>query len=175
VATAEQVAAAAHVDWLPHVHFVLDHPVREVWPHLLHWEEWIGGYECEHVSGPVDAVGEKKRVTFWKDEHAGATGHFFAEIVRLEPERRLVYRLLPLPEEEQLPGVEFARGHEIFNLYELSEDQTLVTYETVVELESSTMEQDGFTSMYREQEAGSPSRWLDNYVPELERLLAEGR
>jgi hypothetical protein len=174
VTTTQEAAASAHVDWLPHAHFVLDHPVREVWPYLLHWEEWISGYECEHVSGPVDAVGEKKRITFWQDETGDTTGHFFAEIVRLDPERRLVYRLLPLPGEEQLPGVGFARGHEIFNAYEQSENQTLVTYETVAELESSTMKQDDFGALYGEQEAGSSPRWLENHVPELKRLLAEG-
>jgi len=173
VTATEEVAASARVDWLPHVHFVMDRPVREVWPRLVHWEEWIGGYECEHVSGPVDAPGEKKRITFWQDETVGTAGHFFAEIVRLEPERRLVYRLLPLPGEEQLPGVGFARGHEIFNVYELSENQTLVTYETVAELESSTMRQGDFTAMYAEQEAASSPRWLGHYVPQLERLLDE--
>jgi hypothetical protein len=171
----EEFVACAHVDWLPHTHFVLDHPVRDVWPHLLHWEEWIDGYECEHVSGPVDGVGEKKRVTFWQGEGGGATGHFFAEIVRLEPERRLVYRLLPLPDDEQLPGVGYARGHEIFNVYELAENRTLVSYQTVAELESSTMPQDEFTSVYSEQEAASTPRWLDNHVPQLKRLLKEGR
>jgi uncharacterized protein YndB with AHSA1/START domain len=173
VTATEQVAANAHVDWLPHVHFVLDHPVREVWPHLVHWEEWIAGYECEHVSGPVDAPGEKKRITFWQDESGSTTGHFFAEIVRLEPERRLVYRLLPLPADEQLPGVQFARGHEIFNVYELTADRTLVTYETVAELESSTMDEGAFTALYTEQEADASPRWLDHYVPELERRLGE--
>jgi len=172
MATATE-AQTARVDWLPHVHFVLDHPVGEVWPYLVHWEEWISGYECEHVSGPVDAVGEKKRITFWQDDDGSPPGHFFAEVVRLEPERRLVYRLLPFPEEEQVPGVTAARGHEIFNAYPLSESRTLVTYETVAELESSSMDADAFTTLYGEQEAASPSRWLETYVPALERLLRE--
>jgi hypothetical protein len=175
VTATEEVAACAHVDWLPHVHFVLDYPAREVWPYLVHWEEWVGDFECEHVSGPVDAAGEKKRVTFWHGEPSSATRHFFAELVRLEPERRLVYRVLPLQDEEQLPGIGCARGYEIFKLYGLSENQTLVAHESVAELGSSTIGQREFTRMYREQEAALPPRWLDNYVPELKRMLQEGR
>jgi len=175
VTATEEATACAHVDWLPHVHFVLEYPVREVWPYLVHWEEWVGDFECEHVSGPVDAVGEQKRITFWHGDAGNATRYFFAELVRLEPERRLVYRLLPLQDEEQLPGVESARGHEIFNLYELSENQTLLAHESVAELESSAIGQDEFTRMHREQEAAMAPRWLDNYVPRLKQLLAEGR
>jgi hypothetical protein len=171
VATTE---SRAHTDWLPHIDFVLDHPVKDVWPRLVHWDDWISGYECEHVSGPVDAVGERKKVIFWKDETGSDTGHFFVEIVRLEPERRFVYRLLPLPEEEQLEGVAFARGHEIFNVYALSDKQTLVSYETVAELESSRMGESDFTALYAGQEAATSPHWLSQFVPELKRLLEEG-
>jgi hypothetical protein len=171
-----EVAGSAHVDWLPNIHFVLDHPIAKVWPRLVHWDEWITGYECEHLSGPVDAAGERKRITYWLDETGSSTGHFLVDVVRLETERRLVYRLLPLTEDqgEQPGGVSFQRGHEIFNVYELSGDQTLVTYETVAELESSTLKQSEFAALHAEEEAAASSRWLGDYVPELERLLAEG-
>jgi uncharacterized protein YndB with AHSA1/START domain len=170
------VAARAHVDWLPHVQFVLDHPRSKVWPRLVHWDEWISGYECEHESGPVDGTGEIKRITY-QGEDGTSAGHFFVEVVRLEPEQRLVYRLLPLTEGEadQPGGVSFQRGHEIFNVYELSEHQTLVTYETVAELESSTLEQSEFATMHAGEEAAVSSHWLGDFVPELERLLAEDR
>jgi uncharacterized protein YndB with AHSA1/START domain len=168
-------AGSVHVDWLPHIHFVLDHPSREVWPRLVHWDEWISGYKCEHVSGPVDAAGETKRITYWQEETGTGTGHFFVEVVRLEPERRLVYRLLPLPDDDPQPGgIGFQRGHEIFNVYELSDNQTLVTYETVAELESSTVEQSEFAASHAAEEAAVSSHWLGDYVPELKRLLAEG-
>lgn len=171
----EQGAATAHVDWLPHVQFVLPYPRSKVWPRLVRWDEWITDYECEHESGPVDAPGEVKRVTYQNDDGSSA-GHFFIEVVRLEPERRLVYRLLPLTEDEavQPGGVGAQRGHEIFNVYELSENQTLVTYETVAELESSTVEQSEFAATHAEEEAAVSPHWLGDYVPVLERLLAEG-
>jgi hypothetical protein len=176
VQSAEQAAATAHVDWLPHVEFVLDHPRSKVWPRLVHWDDWISGYECEHVSGPVDAPGEIKGITY-QNEDGSSAGHFFVQVVRLEPERRLVYRLLPLTEDEagQPGGVGSQRGHEIFNVYELSEDQTLVTYETVAELESFAVGQSEFAAVHAEEEAAVSSHWLGDYVPELERLLAEGR
>jgi hypothetical protein len=171
----DQAAGRAHFDWLPHIDFVLDHPGREVWPRLVHWEEWISGYRCEHVSGSVDAPGERKRVTYWDEETDSSVADFFVEVVRLEPGRRLVYRLLPLPDGDVQPGgIGFQRGHEIFNLYELSDNQTLVTYETVAELESSTVEQSEFDATHVAEEAAASSSWLGEYVPELKRLLAEG-
>ena len=170
-----EVAASAHFDWLPHIHFVLDHPGKVVWPRLVHWEEWISGYRCEHVSGPVAAPGETKRVTYWDEETGSSIAHFFVEVARLEPGRRLVYRLLPLPDGDVQPGgIGFQRGHEVFNLYELSDSQTLVTYETVAELESSTVEQSEFSATHVAEEAAAASSWLGDYVPELERLLAAG-
>jgi hypothetical protein len=171
-----EVSARAHFDSLPHIDFVLDHPVSKVWPYLLHWEEWIVDYKCEHVSGPVDAVGEKKRITYPLDQTGSSAAHYFVELVRLESERRLAYRLLPLPDEGGQPdGIDSQRGHVIFNVYRLSDEQTLVTYQTVAELESLTLGQSEFAALHGEEEASAPSRWLGEYVPVLQRLLADGR
>jgi hypothetical protein len=62
----------------------------------------------------------------------------------------------------------------IWNLYPLPGGRTLLAYETVAEMESSSLEQDEFTSQFAAAEVTGNKHWLDDYVPELKRLLAEG-
>ena len=77
----------AHVDWLPHTDFVLEHPVEKVWPHIVAWDGWMPDKLCEHVSGPKDAVGEIKSILTYED--GKVVESIQAVIVRFEPERRL--------------------------------------------------------------------------------------
>lgn len=162
----------AHVDWLPHIDFVLQHPVAQVWPHIVDWDKWMPGKVCEHVSGPTDAVGEIKSILTLED--GKVVESIQAEIVRLEPQRRAAYRLLPLGEDAGLAGVDSARGHMIFNIYALPGDRTLLAYESVIEMESRSLGQDEFNAQFAGEEAAGNAHWLDSYVPELKRLLAEG-
>jgi hypothetical protein len=170
--TGDATATRSHVDWLPHIHFELDHPVEKVWPHLLDWDEWMPDKVCEHVSGPEKATGAVQSVATLQDGEVVSTIH--AEIVRLEPERRLAYRLLPFRGATGLAVIDSARGHMIWNLYPLPGGRTLLAYETVAEMESSSVEQDEFTARFAAAEETGSEHWLEDYVPELKRLLAEG-
>jgi hypothetical protein len=165
-------ATKAHVDWLPHTDFVLEHPVEKVWPHIVDWDKWMPDKVCEHVSGPEDAVGEIKSILTFED--GKVVESIEAEIVRFEPDRRLAYRLLPLSEASGLDEVNSARGHMIFNIYALPPDRTLIAYESVIEMDSLSVGQDEFTSQFAEAEVAGTPHWLEKYVPELRRLLADG-
>jgi uncharacterized protein YndB with AHSA1/START domain len=162
----------AHIDWLPHIDFVLEHPVEKVWPHLVDWDKWMPDKVCEHVSGPTDAAGEVKSIVTLQDGEPIST--IYGEIVRFEPDRRIVYRILPVREAAGLGGIDGARGHMIFNIYALPGDRTLLAYETVAEMESTSLAQDEFTSQFAEGEVTGNKHWLADYLPELKRLLAEG-
>jgi len=161
----------AHIDWLPHIDFVLDAPVEQVWPHLLDWDKWMPDKVCKHVSGPEKAVGAVESIDTLHDGEVVST--IYGEIVRLDPERRIAYRLLPF-REQGLAGIDAARGHMIWNIYPLDGGRTLLAYETVAEMESSSIEQGEFTKQFAEAEITGNKHWLDDYVPELKRLLAEG-
>ncbi len=165
-------ATKAHVDWLPHIDFVLEHPIEKVWPHIIDWDKWMPDKACEHVSGPDDAVGEIKSVLTFED--GKVVESIQAEIVRLEPQRRVAYRLLPLTEDSGLAAVDSARGHMIFNIYPLPGDRTLLAYESVIEMESRSVGQDEFDSQFAAEESAGNAHWLDRYVPQLKRMLAEG-
>lgn len=161
----------AHVDWLPHTDFVLEHPVEKVWPHIVAWDGWMPDKLCEHVSGPKDAVGEIKSILTYED--GKVVESIQAVIVRFEPERRLAYRLLPLGEASGLDDVSSARGHMIFNICTLPDDRTLLAYESLIEMESLSLGQDEFTSQFAEAEVAGTPHWLETYAPELERLLTD--
>ena len=155
--------ATPKVDWLPRFDFTIDHPVEDVWPLIVHWERWLTNYRVEHVSGERDQVGEVKKVT-------NDAGSFSVEIVRLVPNERLVYRILP--NEEIISHLD-PEGFEIFNVYSLSDSKTLVTYETVGHMGSSLkLEQNALDAHFRQLENEISQRWSDNYVPELRRLLS---
>ncbi len=167
----EAATTKAHVDWLPHTDFVLEHPVEKVWPHIVAWDAWMPDKLCEHVSGPKDAVGEIKSIL--TEEDGKVVESIQAEIVRFEPERRLAYRLLPLGDASGLDDVSSARGHMIFNIYALPDGRTLLAYESLIEMESMSLGQDEFTSKFAEAEVAGSPHWLETYAPELERLLSD--
>lgn len=162
------VAKPTIIDWLPRIDFIIDHPAEDVWPLVVHWERWIEDYRSEHVSGERDAVGEIKKISKL-GEDGKVTGYFFNEIVRLIPKERLVYRVLPL--EEPAFGLERIRGYEMFNVYEMN-GKTLVTYQTVAQLETSLMSQEELNAAFGQQaNANAVRMWSETYVPKLRKLL----
>jgi len=162
--------AKASVDWLPRIDFMLDHPAEAVWPFLVHWYRWIKNYRCEHVSGPVDAVGEMKRIS--KLDDAGkVTEHFHIEIVRLIPRERLAYRILSQAD-YSLGSISHIYGYEIFNVHPLKE-RTLVSYETVAGMESSQLSQTEFQKAADDDLTTGLRCWQEQYIPELRRLLSK--
>jgi hypothetical protein len=157
----------AAAEWLPHAQAVLDSPPEEVWPLVLRWDRWIKDYRVEHVSGERDAVGERKRVSLL-DESGQVSGSFSVEVVRLVPNQRLAYRLLPL--EKPAFGYERVQGYEIFDLYEVG-DKTLVTYQTVARVKSALMTQPDFDMHVKKGLEAGARAWREKYWPELRKLL----
>lgn len=165
--TKEATTNISAVDWLPRIDFLLDHPVTKVWPYLLRWDTWISNYTCEHLSGEPDKSGEIKRITSFND-NGEAQGSFHVEVVRVEPEQRLVYRLIPF--DEPVFGVEEISGYEIYNVYDL-DGKTLVTYETVARMATTLSSQDELSARWGPAHEQTVRTWLDTYVPDLRRLL----
>ncbi len=159
--------STAKVDWLPRIDFLLDHPVQKVWPYILRSDKWIKTYRFEHLSGQHNAPGEIKRLSQLGDD-GDVQGAFLVETVRVIPEKRLVYRLLPL--DEPFRTTEKINGYEIFNLYELDE-RTLVTYETVARVETTLVSQEEFGSQWLSADGNTMSSWFETYIPELQRQL----
>jgi hypothetical protein len=167
MSSAENRAYVSTADWLPHVEFMVDHPPEVVWPLIVHWERWIKDYRLEHLSGERDQVGERKRISLL-DQNGVVAGFFSVEVVRLTPAKQLAYRILPL--EQPAFGYDAVRGYEIFRLYDLH-GKTLVTYQTVAQVESSHMQQADFDVHVRQSLDSGSRAWPEKYIPELRRLL----
>lgn len=166
------LGVTARADWLPRVDFVLDCKAERVWPLLHQWDMWINGYRCEHVAGEPGKVGEIRKHSQLADDGT-ILGHYCVEVVRLIPHRRIVYRIVPL--EEPFLNIENMRGYLIFNLYEIGDRSTLVTYESVVELESSLESQEEFSARWNQPELAvkdvDMEVWSQTYIPALQELL----
>jgi hypothetical protein len=160
-------AYASQADWLPRHSFVLDAPVERVWPLVLDWTQWIVGYRAEHVSGPAGAVGEVKQITSFGAD-GSTTESFQVEVVRIEQNERLAYRLLPL--EAPLGAIEAITGYEIFNLAP-DGARTFVTYQTIA-LAQSTQPADVLNAQIEAMYAGGLRAWDESHVPNLRALLA---
>jgi uncharacterized protein YndB with AHSA1/START domain len=161
-------SSTARFDWLPRIDFIIEHPAEAIWPFVVHWDQWIGNYRCEHVAGPVDAAGELKRVSRL-DDGGKVAEYFHIEVVAVTPKERLAYRILP-EEDFSLGPIEGIQGYEIFNVHPLGE-RTLVSYETVAEMTTSQVSQAAFDESLRGDLKTGLRSWVESYIPELKRLL----
>ena len=168
----KSISKSVRGDWLPRIDFVVDYPVREVWPLIVRWDLWVHDKPVTHVSGEADQLGTIKKVSFMKD--GKEVSCFLFQIVRLIQDVRLVSRVLPLP--APIDGFESFRGYTIFNLFNLGEGKTLVSYETVCDCESTLLSEEEAEAVIGTQaDADTVNHWHAHYIPELKRLLAEAR
>jgi hypothetical protein len=162
------VATNAHVDWRSRIEFELDHPSAEVWPPMVAWDSWMHDKVAGSVIGPKDGVGEINRVGTLKDDEerqplllqARPRGAGEAARVPAGTAPRAARR--GRPRASDLHAVRVAGGPDAR------------VYETVGEMESSTLDQDEMTAQYAAAEAAGAPHWLELYAPGLERSLKEG-
>ena len=156
-------------DWLPRMDFVVDGPPARVWPLVLNWNSWIQDRRSEHFSGEPDTVGAIRKISKL-DEDGNSGSPSFTQLVRVEPNRRLVSRILP---PDGAPEGEGLWGYTIFNLHDLGE-KTLVCYETVAEMRSSTLSAVDVEESVGEKSHRETERiWAEKYIPQLRKLLLE--
>jgi hypothetical protein len=69
---------------------VIDAPAQVVWRHALNYASWQNYSTVEHVSGLPGQEGEV--VLLKKEEVGSATTPYYARTIKLEPERRVVWK-----------------------------------------------------------------------------------
>lgn len=162
-------AVTAAVDWLPHHGFFVDAPVDAVWPFIVDWTTWVDDKRLDHVSGQRGAVGEVQRLGT-VDADGVVVSSFLVETARIVPNVRLAYRILPHGSEKT--HVDRSEGYAIFHLYPVG-PRTLVTYETVSRMETSSLSQEEFRAATAGSEAAGQTRWNERYIPRLRMLLRD--
>jgi len=162
-------AVTAAVDWLPHHGFFVEAPVDAVWPFIVDWTTWVDDKRLDHVSGERGAIGEVQRLGTVNAEGV-VVSSFLVETARIIPNVRLAYRILPHASDKT--HVDRSEGYAIFHLYPV-ESRTLVTYETVARMETSSVSQEEFDATTERSEAAGQTRWNERYIPRLRMLLRD--
>jgi hypothetical protein len=72
---------------------MIDAPVREVWRHVLNYPSWQNFPVARHISGRPGEEGEV--VMLRKDEKGFEFPPYYAITVKLEPERRVIWKTYP--------------------------------------------------------------------------------
>jgi hypothetical protein len=81
---------------------IIDSPVKATWPHVINYPSWQNFPTIKRISGEPGLEGEV--VLLRKEEEGFSFPAYFARTIKLEPERRVIWKTYP---EQQAPEVEF--------------------------------------------------------------------
>jgi hypothetical protein len=157
----------------------LDHPAEKVWPYVLHWDLWVNDTEFREyrVAGALDTEGEIKKVI-----HFDTTGRldleFYAEVVKIIPCKRLVYKILSaLYVYDAATGARSELPFTGYEIYELREEKgkTVLTFDFYAEeTRAAAISKEEARRVANEFVAAKEADWYGRYFPRLVTLLAKG-
>lgn len=144
---------------------MLDAPVRIAWPHVINYPSWQNYSSVQHISGPVEQEGE---VVLLRKEEAGFEfPAYYARTLKLEPERRVVWKTYP---QHAAPGNDFF-GIVEFRLYE-EQPKTRFCYNTLYEFQVPHRHVSEL-EVFRTQQYENFGRLFDAILPKLKKMVAE--
>lgn len=165
------------IDYAVRLKIELDHPAEKVWPMLLHWDLWVNDTEYREyrVAGTPDTEGEVKHILHF-DETGRLDFSFFAEVVKIIPHERLIYKLLtPLSAFAAATGCKadvVYTGYEVFELREFR-GKVLFTFDLYAEeVRDTALPKEEARRIGDEFVKTTEERWYGRYFPRLEALLA---
>lgn len=153
--------------------FALDGPARKVWPYLKDWNLWMNsyGYFWSGVIG--DMEGQIVRLSVRAHPHEAPQLHpNIYQVLKVIPEHLLV-KQQPVPEDGSNGGI--SPGFHVFML-NAQGDKTLVT--VLMEHASRTRGQsvDEALTVWRDLvSAKDMEKWRDFFIPDLRKLVVDGR
>lgn len=80
--------------------FLIAAPVRKVWYHMVHYTTWQNYPIVEHLSGVRGGEGELVRLR--KEEEGFSFPAYRARTIKLEPDRRIVWKTFPEPGTQEI-------------------------------------------------------------------------
>ena len=72
---------------------MLEAPVQDAWPHVMNYPSWQNYSNVQHVSG--EAGKEDEVVLLRKSEEGFEFPPYYAITIKLEPERRVIWKIYP--------------------------------------------------------------------------------
>jgi hypothetical protein len=84
---------------------LLDAPVEEAWPHVVDYPAWQSYSIVQHVSGKPGREGEVMLLK--KEEEGFAFPPYLARTIKLEPQRRIIWKTFPEQGNDYFGIVEF--------------------------------------------------------------------
>jgi hypothetical protein len=162
------------MDLLIHVETALDHPVEKVWPHVLHWNQWVDDYLEHRIAGVPDVEGEIKSIEHF-DETGRMDASYFAKVIRIVPRERLIYKILsPSCSYDATTGVRTEMpltGYDIFNLRSEG-GGTILTVEILADMVPAGVAHEQLQHFCAEYTAKAEKAWYERYLPRLKELLS---
>jgi hypothetical protein len=144
--------------------FVIDASTAEVWRHVVNYPSWQNYSSVQHISGQPGGEGEV--VLLRKEEKGFTFPPYYARTIRLEPERRAIWKTYP---EKRSPATDF------FGIVEFGLDdwkgKTRFSYDTLYEfMVPYTHKQE--LEVFRHRERENFETLLATIFPKL-KVLAE--
>lgn len=125
-ASTDGVAKVAPVYLVRNGELMLDASIKEAWPHVVNYPAWQNYSIVQRESGEPGQEGE---VVLLKKEEAGMTfPPYFARTIKLEPERRIIWKIYPQTKDAERDYFGFVE----FRVYEAN-GKTRFCYSTLYE------------------------------------------
>jgi hypothetical protein len=144
----------------------LDSSIENAWPHVIDYASWQNYSIVEHVSGERGQEGQVMRLK--KDELGPAFPPYYARTIKLDPQRRIVWKVYP-----ETPGQALDYfGIVDFKLYEAS-GKVRFRYDMVYEY-LLPYQDEAELSAFRRMKYENLEKLLAAVLPKL-KTLVEGK
>lgn len=141
-------------------HLLLNAPASKAWPHVINYLSWQNYSVAQHVSGGVGKEGEL--VLLKKEETGSSSTPYYARTIKLEPERRVVWKVF---REHGKEGGGASLGIVEFRLDEV-DGRSRFTYDLIYEFAAPSNDENERQS-FKEQQQRNLETLLSSVLPKL--------
>lgn len=145
---------------------MLDASVRHAWPYVVNYPSWQNYSIVQHVSGEPGEEGEV--VLLKKEEGISAFPPYYARTIKLEPEKRIIWKTYP---EKKNQGRDYF-GFVEFRVYD-AQGRTRFCYNTLYEFLLSYRDEGELDAFRRQQNENAESVYSTVFL-KLKELVEKG-
>lgn len=145
---------------------MLDRPLKEAWPLVIDYPSWQNYSKVEHVSGRPGEKGEV--VVLHKEEEGFKFPPYCARTIKLEPERRVIWKTWPQGDEQ---------NGDFFGIVDFTvqavNDQTRFRVDMLYEFRVSYQDESELEEFRKQQDANFDALF-SVVLPKLKKLAEKG-